>query len=650
MWSDADLNLPTASNVMSRNFSYFGCSSKLRLGFLIATLASIFAFYYLFIAVRTVPLELIHYQNLLKEFSTKDNTCNVPRLDPWDPSILKYYSEPGPLKCKEVQPEVVRLENGVLKISEDYKFSATCQYRSFRHYSGVSDSDLFYGNWTEIDPKAGRKVEKDEFMEVECTRKGLIPVTFYKYHFHQIVPVKKSIEASSVDHPSVLMFGLDGLSHSNMIRQLPLTHTLMQKMGFVDFNGHVKVADNTYPNWVAILTGKQGTKMTDFANELPDDLHMFYDDFPMIWSNFSDAGYATFFAEDRPDMGTFNYEGCCGFKFRPTDHYFRPFWMASYWTMVSSRSSPFCYNAEPKHMTQLRYLQEFIDKYQGKRTFALQWSQDMSHDYLNLIGSADMDYKAFFKANEAKWDDTIVIFFSDHGQRYDKIRETLVGRLESRLPYLSIRIPPKLKEKYPHLQENLMKNAERFTTHYDTHATLAQIATGNFTEASLPSTPQRAYSFFQPHPAKRTCQEARIPKDYCPCYNELELKAEDAVEPAHHLLSFINNRLSRAETLLNFKCLQLSLNSITASTVELPPDQLIKDRHVDGVVSAGLTISYHISLQAQPPSNAVLEGTVVKDLETGEWKVTGEIERNNKYGNTSHCVSDRSLKKMCHCI
>uniref|UniRef100_A0A1I7ZAI3 Sulfatase domain-containing protein n=1 Tax=Steinernema glaseri TaxID=37863 RepID=A0A1I7ZAI3_9BILA len=68
-------------------------------------------------------------------------------------------------------------------------------------------------------------------------------------------------------------------------------------------------------------------------------------------------------------------------------------------------------------MVQLRYLQRFIDAYQGKRTFAFQWSQDMSHDYLNLIGSADGDYEEFFRKNQENFDDTIVIFFSDHDYR-----------------------------------------------------------------------------------------------------------------------------------------------------------------------------------------------------------------------------------------
>ena len=75
--------------------------------------------------------------------------------------------------------------------------------------------------------------------------------------------------------------------------------------------------------------------------------------------------------------------------------------------------------------------------------------------------------------------------------------------------------------------------------------------------------------------------------------------------------------------------------------------------------------SYRVTLQAKPPSNALIEGVIAHNLETDQWLPTGEIERNNKYGNTSHCVIDRfnffsdspfsfqkffrTLKKICHC-
>lgn len=52
------------------------------------------------------------------------------------------------------------------------------------------------------------------------------------------------------------------------------------------------------------------------------------DDCPIIWRNFSRAGYVTAYVEDEPTIGTFNYKKA-GFKHAPTDFYLRPFLLAA---------------------------------------------------------------------------------------------------------------------------------------------------------------------------------------------------------------------------------------------------------------------------------------------------------------------------------
>lgn len=47
----------------------------------------------------------------------------------------------------------------------------------------------------------------------------------------------------------------------------------------------------------------------------------------------------------------------------------------------------------------------------------------------------DDAFAEFFERNARRLEDSIVIVFSDHGNRYDTIRETVTGRLESRLIY-----------------------------------------------------------------------------------------------------------------------------------------------------------------------------------------------------------------------
>uniref|UniRef100_A0A0M3HGC2 Sulfatase domain-containing protein n=1 Tax=Ascaris lumbricoides TaxID=6252 RepID=A0A0M3HGC2_ASCLU len=185
-------------------------------------------------------------------------------------------------------------------------------------------------------------------------------------------------------------------------------------MGFVDLHGHVKVGDNTFVN------------LGQFKNELTDEWNIYFDDWPLVWKIFSDEGYVTLFAEDRPDISTFNYFGWLrGFKYPPTDHYFRPYWLATYWNFLFRRSTPGCYNEIPAHNLQLNYLSGFLSKYDGIRSFAFYWTQDLSHDYLNAINVADEDYARFFIDNEKHFNNTIVIVFSDHGHRYDSIRETV---------------------------------------------------------------------------------------------------------------------------------------------------------------------------------------------------------------------------------
>ncbi|TKR69407.1 hypothetical protein L596_021572 [Steinernema carpocapsae] len=299
----------------------------------------------------------------------------------------------------------------------------------------------------------------------------------------------------------------------------------------------------------------------------------------------------------------------------------------------------------------MRYLQEFIDKYENYRKFAFHWSQDMSHDYLNLIGVADVDIEDFFLRNEAKFNDSIVIFFSDHGHRYDSIRETAVGRLESRLPYLSIRIPPALDKKYSHLKKNLMANSKKMTTQFDLHRTLEHIVEAKFDFDYSVDEAKQAYSLFNPISKPRTCNEVHVPEDYCPCFKELNIQPQEGFEAAEAILNYANKIMfQKNSTLEGFSCSTLALDSVNDASVQIPPQKLIKDPQVDGHTSTGLRLNYRIVLQAKPPSNAVIEAVVIKDLDTGELMVTGELERNNKYGNTSYCVTDRTLKKICHCV
>uniref|UniRef100_A0A7E4VEC5 Sulfatase domain-containing protein n=1 Tax=Panagrellus redivivus TaxID=6233 RepID=A0A7E4VEC5_PANRE len=619
---------------------------------------------------RQVPTE---YLEILKKIqsikTTKSTQCKVPQLNPFDPSILSYYSKPAPLQCKQFQPNVTHVDgDGFLRINSDYVKSHSCQYRYFTRKEGTDDENLDYGNWIAMEGTSV-KLEK-EFVEVEC-KTGMLGAA-YRYQWFHVIPkvvnvAKKKIATESTEHPSVIMIGLDSMSRGNFVRQLPKTHKLLDKLNFTEMRGHVKVMDNTFGNWMAILTGKASTSTREFPTELPDEWHLWFDDWDLAWRHFAAANYSTFFAEDRPDIGTFNYFGYLnGFKYAPTDHYFRPYWLSCFWSMTFRRSTTGCYDAKSLHGIQLDYLERYLKSYANQRKFAWWWSQDLSHDHLNLIGVADSDLAAFIDRNyEAHFKDAIVIVFSDHGHRYASIRETVIGRLEARLPYLAIHLPEKWSNVYPHLKTNLEANSKLMTTQYDMHETLLHLASGKFdteTDTKEPKHGNRAFSLLQKVDKYRNCYDSHVPEDYCPCFEEIKIGPTEAMKPAVVLADYANGLLekfNRKEMAsepgsAKYECAKLEIEKVSFASIRLPPPKLIADPQVQNSVAGNIQLSYRIAFTAKSPSNASIEGVVLRNLDdnggSGVWTATGELERNNRYGNTSHCVADRILKKICHCL
>lgn len=56
---------------------------------------------------------------------------------------------------------------------------------------------------------------------------------------------------------------------------------------------------------------------------------------------------------------------------------------------------------------------------------------------------------------DKKLENTMVIYFSDHGARRGDILSTYIGKLEERLPAMFIALPLWFKRKYPQVRFNL---------------------------------------------------------------------------------------------------------------------------------------------------------------------------------------------------
>lgn len=75
----------------------------------------------------------------------------------------------------------------------------------------------------------------------------------------------------------------------------------------------------------------------------------------------------------------------------------------------------------------------------------------ISHDYPSAIEIVDFLVLQFFKRlySSGALENTILIVLADHGNRFDAIRQTLIGRWEERMPFLTIFLPQKFRKLYP---------------------------------------------------------------------------------------------------------------------------------------------------------------------------------------------------------
>uniref|UniRef100_A0A914XTN9 Uncharacterized protein n=1 Tax=Panagrolaimus superbus TaxID=310955 RepID=A0A914XTN9_9BILA len=96
---------------------------KRRVSFFVISLILFLGFFW-FSKEKEIPVEYLHYKALLASSSNSNNSaaaatsaCQVPQQNPWDSTILSYYSKPAPLKCKQFQENITHItNNGILEV------------------------------------------------------------------------------------------------------------------------------------------------------------------------------------------------------------------------------------------------------------------------------------------------------------------------------------------------------------------------------------------------------------------------------------------------------------------------------------------------------------------------------------------------------
>lgn len=595
----------------------------------------------------------------LKGFLIKTEGCRIPDMNPLDSSVAQYIFREKPIVCNNNTPPLIEsnltslylLRSALLSYGISDISALKCCYSNFKRVVPSSkDADNKVSFNSKCVPFNISVTVSEEFVQVKCSYNGS---NIYK-DFFSFVPIKaklvdKSVKKSKYPMLNVLVIGLDAVSRLNLHRQMPKTVQILQDLNAVEFLGYNKVADNTFPNLIPVLTGLSEKELTQNCWKTKNDK---FDKCPFVWKKYNEGKFATVFGEDAAWMGIFNYLKK-GFKNQPTDY----FWDAFDYTAERQIGNKHdmnvyqCIGAKLVYKSLLEYIDKFANTMHINRIpyFGFFWGSSISHDYLNKPHLADNDYAKFFNRLRVNGTlkNTALVFMSDHGIRWGDIRTTYQGRMEERLPFLFIALPKQFREDFYMTYVNLKVNARRLTTPFDLHETLVDLVNPYglskeiLFKRSQSNQNKRGYSLFTTIPGNRTCENAGISPHWCTCQKSTSVSIKDTIvlKAAAFSVQYIN------EQLIGYAdCAKLSLAEIYNARVHSSADQLLGNKHY----SRDYTIAFRTS-----PGDATFEATVRQHLSKKSksfyFNITGTISRINLYGRQSLCVTDFHLKLYCYC-
>lgn len=209
-----------------------------------------------------------------------------------------------------------------------------------------------------------------------------------------------------------------------------------------------------------------------------------------------------------------------GFRYPPSDYYFRPAAIALEVSKLKKRSEEHCFGPRSEFSFILDWVSDFVSYFKDERHFSWTFLSRLTHDQLNYAGYADepsYDFLHRLYFEKKCMNNTLVIFMSDHGIRFGDILKTYVGKLEERLPFMFLLFPEWFLAKYPKFHKNLLINQYRLTTPFDIFETLKEVLELS-TGSPVVGRPSPGISLFMEIPVNRTCEDATISAHYCACH------------------------------------------------------------------------------------------------------------------------------------
>ncbi|XP_017119259.1 uncharacterized protein LOC108140781 isoform X1 [Drosophila elegans] len=561
--------------------------------------------------------------------------CQMSHPNPFASNILKIYRKHHYIVCDQSSDMIKVIFN---KTDSTYRLhmqdGCKCCYKQILRAGVATMADHRYRLRPCVDLQQDSLVPTDVTAMITYCRWPPYDKVSQKDAFSFVHPRRDTLNDSSPDKmPSVLLWGIDSISRMTLERAMPQMHEYLNTQHWFELQGYNKMGDNTFPNLMAVLTGFN--KTFAYAQCRPDKVGGL-DACPLIWKDFKAKGYTTAFAEDWSEYSTFDYSSRGFFK-PPTDVYGRPLILAVEKELKQTRQSnlPYCLGRKPAAEYIYDLGVQFASVNRNSTFFGMFWTNTFSHNDFSMPSAMDARMVNYMRTLDKSgvMDNTLIIFFSDHGSRFGPLRKLDSGFVEERLPFIYIRVPHWIREKYPKLLHNLQVNRNRLTSPYDIHATLRHFLELDTPPDQLPR-PEgcpTCHSVLVEADWSRNCSQAGIEEHWCACDRFAKLSATDprARIMSTQLVEAVNGFVAGKKGA--HRCRRLSLSRISS------------------VQQRGSTNQYLIQLKAQP-GNAILEATVQWDESAQRISIrVPSISRLDSYFGMSGCTSVKETKKFCIC-
>ena len=536
-----------------------------------------------------------------------------------------------------------------------------------------------------------------EFIFVKCLsyQKGKKKTgkEFYK-NVHSVVPMlpsadekiknKKSrsenfdsTDNDDDDRLNVIILGIDSVSRINLKRIMPKTLKYLRDKNWIQLNGYNKIGENTFPNLMAILSRESMKNLNRWWRNTTKKM----DDCPIIWKDFNEAGYVTLYAEDTPTISTFNFMRT-GFVEKPTDYYMRPFMLAAHHLLPLKvlNGLPVCTGPILVIDHILDYAKKFFKVFNNHNHFSLLWTNSLGHNDLNAPKALDNSVYKFLSdiSQLGVYENSLILILSDHGIRFGNIRETFIGYMEERLPFMFIWLPKWFQDKYPEKYNNLQVNQNRLTSPYDVYVTIKNIlnfvtqneyrnetyyySSNNETTAEKPKSLScpKSTGLLEVQPLERTCKDACIDENWCMCseFRSLPVREKAVIDASDIMYNFVvnkTNELIKTEKVKKGLCSRWTFLKIyrAQEVIDLNDNDDGENDNINRLKIDFVSRIFVIIVELNP-GRTKFESTVKMFFnlngEKSHYEFLESPKRLDSIYKTSKCVNSASLKRYCYCV